>query len=204
MARPRGAERTDLRAAAIAAAARIAAARGVDALTLRDVATEAGCTAPALYRYFSSKEALLLALHDEGFRILYAEKVAVAVRAGGDAFARLRLGGLAYVRFALEHPALYEVMFNDRGPARAIEAQGGEDHARRSLGFLRASIEACQAEGYLPGIDPDAAAFTFWSAVHGAVALALRRRAPVTEAPPREAAEQAVETMMALVAASRR
>jgi len=47
-------------------------------------------------------------------------------------------------------------------------------------------------------LDPDIAAFTFWSAVHGAISLALRRRAPFTDVDPGVIATQAVETMMAL------
>jgi AcrR family transcriptional regulator len=219
MVRPRAAERVDLRAAAIEAAARLCAERGADALTMRDVAAAAGCSAPALYRYFPGKEALLLAVHDEGFRRLYAAKAAAvsggAAVAAGDPLARLRAGGLAYVRFALENPDLYDLMFNDRGPQRWLEAaaaaaNGGagaaavQDLARRSLEILRESVLGCQRAGYLAGLDADAAAFALWSVVHGAASLALRRRPPFDSPEMRRAAEAAVETMTALVAATGR
>lgn len=208
MARPRDADRVDIPGRAIAAATRLFAERGVDRVTLAEIAAEVGCRAPALYRYFRSKEALLLAVHNDGFRRLFAFKLDAGDAAGPDGFARLRQGGLAYVRFAVENPHLYELMFNDRGPYRELAAlrdvgdPNGEDFARRSLGFLRASIVACQEEGYLGGLDPDLAAFTFWSVVHGAVGLALRRRVPFQDAAPEAIVAGAVETMMALVAAT--
>jgi AcrR family transcriptional regulator len=206
VARPREADRIDIKGRAVAEAARLFAERGVDRVSLQEVAAAVGCRAPALYRYYRNKEALLLAVHDEGFRRLYAAKLPAAEGAG--AFERLRLGGLAYVRFALENPHLYELMFYDRGPYRELLSRreagdpGGEDYGRRSLDFLKGSILACQAEGYLRGLDPDVAAFTFWSVVHGAVGLALRRRVPFQEVDAEAIAGQAVETMMALVAAS--
>ncbi len=208
MARPRKSDQIDIPARAVEAALDICLSGAADRLTLNAVGQAIGCSAPALYRYFPSREALLLAVHDEGFRRLFDAKRAAGAAAGDDPVARLRLGGLAYVAFAFDNPALYELMFMDRGPYHrlvelAAAGDGAPDHARRALDFLRTSIVAVQARGYLPGLDPDAAAFTFWSAVHGAIALALRRRAPFP-AEGRAAAEAAVATMMALVAASRR
>ena len=210
MARPRTADRIDIAHRAVEEAARLFAARGVDGVTLQEIAAAVGCRAPALYRYFPDKEALLLAVHNEGFRRLYASKLDAGQAAGSDAFARLRLGGLTYVRFALANPHLYELMFNDRGPHRRLTAlreagdPGGEDFANRSLAFLRTSIVNCQADGYLAELDPDVAAFTFWSVVHGAIGLALRGRVPFRFDEPEAIANQAVETMMALVAATKR
>ncbi|MDQ2101268.1 TetR/AcrR family transcriptional regulator [Azospirillum isscasi] len=219
MVRPRNDERIDIRSRAVEAAARLFVERGTERVTLQDIAADVGCRAPALYRYFPNKEALLLEVHDEGFRRLYAFKADAGRAAGGDAVARLRLGGLAYIRFALENPNLYELMFNDRGPHRRLEelrasrsegaADGTEDMAQRCLRFLETSIRDCQAAGYLQGLDTETAAFTFWSAVHGAASLALRGRGPfdvsrVDATVAQRAVVQTVETMMALVAASRR
>ncbi len=204
MARPRNEDRIDIPGRAVQEATRLFAEHGVEAVSLKEIADAVGCRAPALYRYFPDKDALLLAVHDEGFRRLYTAKLETDSTDDPTPFERLRLGGLAYVRFALENPALYELMFIERGPFRrleAIRAEGSEppvDYAMRSLEFLRESIIGCQQEGYLPGLDPDIAAFTFWSAVHGAISLALRRRAPFTDVDPGVIATQAVETMMAL------
>jgi AcrR family transcriptional regulator len=209
MARPREVDRLDIPARALEATMRLVAERGPEGVTLNEVAAAVGCRAPALYRYFPSRDALLLAAHNEGFHRLYATKLEVGEAARGDAFARLWQGGLSYVRFAWDNPRLYDLMFGDPAPFRrlaALQAAGdpaGEDFARRALGFLRDSILAVQAEGFLPGVDPDDAAFTFWATVHGAIDLALRRRDPFGEAATPDAAERAVEVVMGLVAATR-
>lgn len=210
MARPRNEDRIDIPARAVEAAIGLFAARGADRVTLQEIANDVGCRAPALYRYFPNKEALVLAVHNEGFRRLYATKTDVGEANPQDAFERLRQGGLAYVRFARDNPQLYEVMFTDRAPYRQLQAlqaagdPGGEDFARRSLGFLRESVLRCQVEGYLVGLDPDITAFTFWASVHGAISLALRQRVPFDEIDAGAIADGAVETMMHLVAATRR
>lgn len=210
MARPREADRIDIPARAIHVAIELFETRGIDRVTLQDIAAEVGCRAPALYRYFPNKEALLLAVHNEGFRRLYATKLDVGEATRPNAFERLRQGGLAYVRFAHDNPRLYELMFNDRAPFRQLIAlqvngdAGSEDFARHTLTFLRESILACQAEGYLLGLDPDITAFTFWSSVHGAISLSLRQRAPDDGNDSGAIAARAVDTMMHFVAISKR
>jgi AcrR family transcriptional regulator len=58
-----------------ATAIRLIAARGYEATTLRDVATEAGVSVGLLYRYFPSKQAVILALYDE-LSVEYARRAA--------------------------------------------------------------------------------------------------------------------------------
>src|SRR5688572_33025648 len=48
-----------------ATAMRLIAARGYEATTLRDIAAEAGVSVGLLYRYFPSKQSVVLALYDE-------------------------------------------------------------------------------------------------------------------------------------------
>src|SRR5687768_1052785 len=48
-----------------ATAMRLIAKRGYEATTLRDIATEAGVSVGLLYRYFPSKQAVVIALYDE-------------------------------------------------------------------------------------------------------------------------------------------
>ena len=205
MARPRNENRIDIPGRAVQEAARLFADRGVESVSLKEIADAVGCRAPAFYRYFPEKDALLLAVHDEGFRRLYATKIETGAEVYPPPLERLRLGGLTFVRFAFEHPSLYELMFIERGPYRRLEALRADaakppvDAALRSVAFLRESIVACQQEGLLTGFDPDALAFTFWSTVHGSISLALRRRSPFLTEDPAAIATRAVETMMSLI-----
>jgi AcrR family transcriptional regulator len=75
--RPRGetAQGVETRRRLYETAIRLIAARGWQETTLRDVAAEAGVSIGLLYRYFPSKQAVVLALYDE-LSTAYAERVA--------------------------------------------------------------------------------------------------------------------------------
>lgn len=94
----------DLRRAALAATVEaIEQGGGPAALSMRDVARRAGVSHAAFTHHFGSKTGLLTALAAEGYDLL-ADAVSPA---GGD----LVEAGVAYVRFAVGHPAHFAVMF---------------------------------------------------------------------------------------------
>lgn len=103
----------DVRAAALSAALARVEADGPDALSFRAVAAAIGVNHRALYRHFSDKHELALAVAAQGF-----DRLAAAIRAGVDADGgNARPGPLyrAYVDFALERPALYALMYGIAG-----------------------------------------------------------------------------------------
>lgn len=204
MARPRKDQQIDIPARAIAQTIHLLNERDMRDITLAEVADATGCRAPALYSYFAGKDALLRAVHDEGFRILLQEKLAVAVRNVSDPFTRLREGGLTYLRFALEYPGLYRLMFSPPYTEGGTENPFTSDPGAACLAELRSSIELCQAEGYLPGADAVQTAFSLWSAVHGAASLILLGRKPAQAGlNGLAAATGVVDTMMSFVQLSR-
>ena len=208
MVRPRKDQQIDIHGRAIEETIRLLAQRPAVDLTMQEVAAGVGCRAPALYRHFRNKDDLLRAVHDAGFERLYGEKLAAAGRSATSAFERLRAGGLASIRFALENPSLYRLMFAPppSGDGGLSDNPFERDLGLKSLALLRGSIVGCQAEGYLPGQDPDLVAFALWSTVHGAASLMLQDRSPVAGSVSRDddrLSERTVDTMMAFVAATR-
>src|SRR6186997_767300 len=110
----------DLRQALIKEALRTIRKQGVEAVTLRGVAEELGVSRTALYRHFTDKRALLETVACEGFRML-REATVNAWERGGRGNAGFEAMGVAYVRFAVENPEHYRVMFGSalersRGP----------------------------------------------------------------------------------------
>jgi len=101
----------DLRRALLDAALAVLTEADSRALTLREVARRAGVTHAAPYRHFTDKEALLAAVAEEGFHTLSEAMREAMGRAGDDPVERLEALGVGYVRFALAHPAHFEVMF---------------------------------------------------------------------------------------------
>ncbi|MFV3128184.1 TetR/AcrR family transcriptional regulator [Niveispirillum sp. KHB5.9] len=102
----------DLRAAALAAALAMVETDGPDALSFRAVAAATGVNHRALYRHFTDKHELTLALAAQGF-----DRLALGIQAGFDADGQPSAGPLyrAYVDFALERPALYALMYGIPG-----------------------------------------------------------------------------------------
>ena len=109
MSRPRE-HNQQLAGVLLDAAERRIAADGVDALSLRAVAADAGTTTRAVYTLFGSKDALVGAL---GVRAMeYLGREVHALTASDDPVADVVAAGLVFRRFALEHPALYSVAFH--------------------------------------------------------------------------------------------
>ena len=96
----------DLRRAVLDGALEAIAADGAAALSLREVARRAGVSHAAPAHHFGDKKGVLTAIAIEGFEML-ADTTRRTMGRTGD----LIEGGLSYIRFALDHPAHYEVMF---------------------------------------------------------------------------------------------
>jgi AcrR family transcriptional regulator len=88
---------------------------GVDALSLRDVAADAGTTTRAIYTLFGSKDALLGALGVRAFNHLQ-RNIEALPRSGRPAEDLVEVA-LVFRRFAVEHPALFSIAFHRADPA---------------------------------------------------------------------------------------
>jgi len=162
----------DLRRALIEEAVSILKTEGESALTLRDLSRRLGVSHAAPLYHFPDKTELLLQLSLDGFKLL-ADALARAHASDGPPGERLIAVGRAYLRFALENPVHFRMMFRAlppgvvQGPALLAE----RDRAYRTL------IEAVDL--LVPAGAPDREvesrklAFTAWSLVHGAAALWL-------------------------------
>lgn len=117
---PRG-QGERLRVDLIDAAVELIAETGsVDGVSLRAAARRAGVSPMAVYNHFADKEALLVAAVEHCWDEFQAAIAATLDEP--EPSARLRAAGDAYVRFALEHPGRYAVMFSGTRnlPERAV------------------------------------------------------------------------------------
>jgi AcrR family transcriptional regulator len=128
---------------ALLSAAESALAEGGD-LSLRALARDVGVSHAAPRRHFADKQALLDALAEDGF-----ERLGAALRetASGDFEARMLAFAREYVRFAVEHAALLDLMW--AGKHRSDAVRGASD---RAFSVPIASIVEAQAAGeVVPG-----------------------------------------------------
>lgn len=105
----------DLRAALLAAAEAELAARGIEGFSLRSVAKRAGVSHAAPAHHFGDVGGLLTALAAEGFRRFQATLDDEEIGAT-DPRDRAVRAGLGYMRFAVERPALFRLIFSSAKP----------------------------------------------------------------------------------------
>lgn len=160
----------DLRRALVEAALELVKEHGPAGITLREAARRAGVTHAAPYRHFADKEALLAALAEEGFVRLRSE--IEQAMAGVTPVDLLETIGIAYVRFARQHPSQFRVMFGaEMGDKRRYPTLTQADQAVFDL--LTNAIRTAQEAGVvLPG-NPARLGMVQWSMLHGVAALVV-------------------------------
>jgi AcrR family transcriptional regulator len=102
----------DLKAAMVDAALKLIAKHGPRGFSLSEAARLAGVSVGAPYRHFADKEALFSEIAAQGFVELCERIEAVARTFPDDPRHRLVAIGMAYVRFAVERPSHFQVMFD--------------------------------------------------------------------------------------------
>lgn len=135
-----------------ATAARLFATRPFHKVKLDDVAAEAGVGKGTLYVYFKSKEDLYLWLIFDAFAQLVAH---LESRLRGGALApgaSLRVIVVELVRFAFDHPQLYELM-RTAGPA--TKDQRWAEKRKEFTGLIEQTIRQGNADGTFADPHPE-------------------------------------------------
>ena len=159
----------DLRPALVEAAIDIIRKDGVDALTLRRVARQAGVSHAAPYHHFADRRSLVAAVAEQGFAKL-AEAAEKARRSSAPS-EQLLEAGVAYVVFAVRHPEHFRIMFSreiaDTTPFPELRASAAEAKA-----VLERAVEASVGTGAGPG-RTERRLVTSWALVHGLATLLI-------------------------------
>jgi AcrR family transcriptional regulator len=165
----------DLPAALLAAAMAILEADGIAGLTLRAVARRAGVSHMAPAHHFGDLTGLLSELAALGFQQFATALGDAAVTAAGDTAASLDRMGEAYVGFARDNPALFQLMFRSerldpkRPALAAAMGRAGDMLTRAAGGFVEGGPVA-------PSLAQVAASVRAWSLVHGYALLLIDGR----------------------------
>lgn len=142
------------------------------ALALREVAREAGISAPAIYQHFANKEELIEAAVTEGFELLTESMRLAGNDCGDDAKATdiLAAQARAYCKFADRHRGFFRLMFTS---AALIEHAADAPEAVEALSAQWAKASSgLREQGVATQLPPDQLAMFIWSAVHGRITLA--------------------------------
>ena len=153
-----------LRRAVLDAAIAISAETGPDAISLREVAREAGVSHQAPYHHFGDRAGIFAAISEEGFRFL-AESIEASTTLGTAAMCE------AYVHFALAHKGHFRVMMRN-------DLCSLEDYPTALIQADRAFNALCNEVTVILGEDShddvaNAHTAYMWSVAHGLATLLL-------------------------------
>lgn len=183
-------------------------AQGTAAISLSAIAREMELSVPALYRYFTSRDALITVLIVEAYEDLADTMEQAAHTAPQDAYGdRLLAVMLAYRAWARQRPVDFQLIFGNPIPGYHAPAELTVPAARRSLKVVTDILsEAYHAKANRPPPQPESAAPPFsielpevqggeidlpsdlayrciagWAAMHGLVMLELFNHLPMVK-----------------------
>jgi AcrR family transcriptional regulator len=157
-------ERETARKVILTAAAALGRSQGWEAVTMRALADRIEYSANFAYRYFASREAILLALVQQGFAKL-RDAIAEAGYSGqpGSAADAVRRASHAYLDFALDEPELYQLMYGLGGvrvPATEAWNEG------QAVGDVLINLLTAAGDS-----NPQQHVLQLWALAHGLLAL---------------------------------
>lgn len=169
------AEKQQLKTLIIDAARELFVNKGVESVTMREIAKRIGYSATSIYSYFADKETLIREIIDTDFLSLAVTlKDILAIE---DEVERLNAFGAGYARFALTHPNHYRMMFMTKREQchhddSRVEKNSAEQDAYYQLKYVVNA--AYEAGRFKPEInDPEMVAQTLWAGMHGVCSLQI-------------------------------
>jgi AcrR family transcriptional regulator len=178
-------EKAAFREQVLEAARKIVLKEGFEALTMRRIADAIEYAPGTIYLYFKSRDEIAAELTQRGFEELL-RAFAPAARVI-DPVKRLNKLGELYIKFGLEHPEAYRLIFMESYTAAVFDAKATSNVGERALQFLVRAFDELREQGKLATAAPSAQlADVFWSAVHGIVSLKLTCSGRYPETPTDE------------------
>lgn len=162
-------EIADFREKLADAAAGLVESMGHTDFTIRQIADAMNVSAMTPYRYFKDKDEIIAALRARAFN-RFSDVLEKAYEKPGSPTDKAGAAGAAYIRFALEDPISYRLMFDLQQPDDQYpELRAAGDRARRTLTrHMQPLIDAGFAQG-----DPEVIAHVYWATLHGILMLQL-------------------------------
>lgn len=173
---PKSYHHGNLREALLGTAFELIDSGGVDGISMRALAREAGVSSAAPFRHFADKQILLDAVAERASAEL-RRRLDDATDDGDDALTQFRAMTVAYVRFAAEHPRLFELIQSTPSVSGAFL---GEVNDERRLKLIALIYEG-QNAGLIPDADPELIAITSEALTHGLARMVVDRHPRVRE-----------------------
>lgn len=141
-----------------------------DAVSIREIADRCEVSPPAIYLHFADKDALFLEVCSRRFREL-DQWIEEAGREATDPLDELRVRGMAYVNFGLEHPEAYRLLMMGRREGRIDDP--GMEAGRDAFMHMVESVDRAVKSGVLGDAEPYRASLVLWAGIHGLTSLII-------------------------------
>jgi len=162
------------RAEILEAAERIFVAEGYEGATIRKIADEVGVSSTALYMHFQDKGCILLEICERTLRLLYERNSEIAAKPL-DPVVRVRMMLEAYMRWGMEHPNAYQLVYSGRPAPAGPWPEAARDLSTQCYESFCGVVREIGAAGRLRAGTVDSAAQALWMSCHGVVALLASR-----------------------------
>ena len=176
--------------------------QGFEKTSIRNIADAIEYSPATIYLYYKDKNELLFALHEEAFVKMMSElSVVTSVE---DPFERLVEMGGQYIKFAIENPELYDLMFIMTAPMETLACRDEVwEDGMKSFCLLQAVVNQCVVSGYFKVQDTETASLTIWAYMHGLVTIYLKNRMNMfQDERPIERMQQSFELFMKMLKTS--
>jgi AcrR family transcriptional regulator len=147
---------------------------GESALSIRAIADAVGVSPPSIYLHFSDRNELVFAVCERHFEALHACFLE-AIEGVVDPVARIRCMGEAYIRFGLENPEPYRIMFMARPDTVPEYFTAEKLEAASGFGLVIAAVQAAIDAGRFGLDDAVLGATVLWACVHGVTSLLIAK-----------------------------
>ncbi len=168
-------QKAELRDLILAAAARIIADEGFDAVTMRKIADAIEYSPATIYLHFASRDDIALELVRNGFAALMGHLAPAAALA--DPLERIEAIGRRYLEFAENEPQTYRLIFMEderfAAPIMLALKASENDTGSSAFDFLLATVTELVERGIYRPLPPHDIAALLWSSLHGIAALKL-------------------------------
>ena len=163
------------RAEILEAAERIFVAEGYEGSTIRKIADEVGVSSTALYMHFQDKDCILLEICERTITLLLERNREIAGKPL-DAVVRTRMMLEAYMRWGMQHPNAYQLVYSAPRPVSAgIWPEDTVDLSTQCYDIFCGVVREIAASGRLRTGTAESAAQALWMCCHGVVALMASR-----------------------------
>jgi AcrR family transcriptional regulator len=168
----------DLKKALLIAAKNLLVEKGIDALSLRSIATQVGVSHMAPYAHFKNKSELFKSVAAEGFIELSNQLEQIHKETNNNPKELVLLYGVAYIEFATQNPQLYKLMLSQTHPDSNLSSKSSayttnelilKEASKRPYVLLREGFALNETNEKRINVQAQGA----WALVHGVASLII-------------------------------